>query len=302
MIYLVETTYYDKENGKVIDLLKIGFAEEFRAREKAYITHNPRYKLLNTRCGNINLETYLHRYFSKYRYPGASEWYYYDEYIINNFEKIQMENDFYEFEDYMRCLYEYVIDKLPTVYELSKKHLDSLLNELKGEYTKRGLTFPLNIDRYRSFVKNVWRDMYGGKANYLLNPKDYYTIHDYPEFISLKKYPIENQKDELKDILSRLAKIDDDIVEEIKEKKVDTDNLLKVYNLTQEIRVKHSLARVYRDNPSFGDYISVGIEPGSGDNWMPYFDDIAHLAETKALEIYQKELADKFGFKPEDIC
>lgn len=43
MIYLIETTYYNKETKKVLDLLKIGYTEDSRKdiRFMAYKMHNP---------------------------------------------------------------------------------------------------------------------------------------------------------------------------------------------------------------------------------------------------------------------
>lgn len=302
MIYLIETTYYDKKTKKIIDLLSIGFTEELSEKEDNYILYNPKYELLYTREGDKDLETYLHKYFRDYRYPKTAKWYYYDEYIINNFKKIQMENDFYEYEDYVKCLHEYVIDKLPTTYELSEKYLDSLLNELKDEYVRKGFTFALDVGRYRSLIKEIWKNMYDGKVNHLLKLEDFSTVCDYPEFINLQEFPIKDQEVAFKEILLGLTEVDDEVCEIIEEKARRTCSLINAYETAQTFESKQALARNYDSIYSFGDYISVGIKPGSNNYWVPYFNDIAHLAETRALEIYQKELADKFGFKPKDIC
>lgn len=40
MIYLIETTYYDKETKEVLDLLKIGYTERFKERQKIYGLQN----------------------------------------------------------------------------------------------------------------------------------------------------------------------------------------------------------------------------------------------------------------------
>lgn len=69
MIYLIETTYYNKETKKVLDLLKIGYTEDSRKdiRFMAYKMHNPGFKLLYEipnlsedveKRVNINLEIY----------------------------------------------------------------------------------------------------------------------------------------------------------------------------------------------------------------------------------------------------
>lgn len=48
MIYLIETTYYNKDTKEVLDLLKIGYTEDSKKDKRfmAYRMHNPGHKLL----------------------------------------------------------------------------------------------------------------------------------------------------------------------------------------------------------------------------------------------------------------
>ena len=83
MIYLIKTEY------KTTTLLKIGYAECIEDRIKTYKTHNPLVELLDTREGDYDLETYLHKYFKKFSYSNQPEWFYYNEKIIKEFKYVE---------------------------------------------------------------------------------------------------------------------------------------------------------------------------------------------------------------------
>lgn len=48
MIYLIETTYYNKDTKEVLDLLKIGYTKDINSRIDSYYLHNPECRLLDT--------------------------------------------------------------------------------------------------------------------------------------------------------------------------------------------------------------------------------------------------------------
>ena len=89
MIYLIETTYYNKDNNKIVDLLKIGYTSDdsLSKRLSLYKLHNPLCKLLFTiPNGTEEDEKKLHIKFKKFLYPDyGREWFMYDEEIINFF-------------------------------------------------------------------------------------------------------------------------------------------------------------------------------------------------------------------------
>lgn len=89
MIYLIETTYYNKDNSKIVDLLKIGYTSDdsLSKRLSLYKLHNPLCKLLFTiPNGTEEDEKKLHIKFKKFLYPDyGREWFVYDEEIINFF-------------------------------------------------------------------------------------------------------------------------------------------------------------------------------------------------------------------------
>lgn len=82
MIYLL------KVYGPEFPLLKIGYASDVDKRFKAYLIHYPFSEILKVREGEEDLEKYLHLYFSEFKYPYLNEWFYYDPYIIDNFESV----------------------------------------------------------------------------------------------------------------------------------------------------------------------------------------------------------------------
>lgn len=93
MIYLIKTVFHDVENNCALPLLKIGYAKNVKNRMETYKTCNPLVEKLNEREGDYELESYLHKYFSKFLYPSCCEWFYYDQSIVDNFDKINMSDD-----------------------------------------------------------------------------------------------------------------------------------------------------------------------------------------------------------------
>lgn len=99
MIYLIETTYYNKETKKVLDLLKIGYTEDSRKdiRFMAYKMHNPGFKLLYE-IPNLSedVEKRVQYKFRNLLYSEyGREWFYYSDDIINFFrdiDKIDLES------------------------------------------------------------------------------------------------------------------------------------------------------------------------------------------------------------------
>jgi uncharacterized protein YehS (DUF1456 family) len=92
VIYLIETTYYDKETKEVLDLLKIGYTEDSKKDKRfmAYRMHNPGYKLLYEVLGySEDIEKRIQYKFKDLLYSEyGREWFYYSEDIINFFKDI----------------------------------------------------------------------------------------------------------------------------------------------------------------------------------------------------------------------
>ncbi len=92
MIYLIETTYYNKDTNKVLDLLKIGYTEDNNKDKRftLYKLHNPGFKLLYEILGyNEDIEKRIQYKFRDLLYSEyGREWFYYSDDIINFFKDI----------------------------------------------------------------------------------------------------------------------------------------------------------------------------------------------------------------------
>lgn len=92
MIYLIETTYYNKETKEVLDLLKIGYTEDSNKDKRftLYKLHNPGYKLLYEILGyDEDIEKRIQYKFRNLLYSEyGREWFYYSDDIINFFRDI----------------------------------------------------------------------------------------------------------------------------------------------------------------------------------------------------------------------
>lgn len=92
MIYLIETTYYNKETKEILDLLKIGYTEDDNKDKRftLYKLHNPGYKLLYEISGyDEDIEKRIQYKFKDLLYSEyGREWFYYSDDIINFFRDI----------------------------------------------------------------------------------------------------------------------------------------------------------------------------------------------------------------------
>ena len=89
MIYLIETTYYNKNTKEILDLLKIGYTEDSNKDKRftLYKLHNPGYKLLYEISGyDEDIEKRVQYKFRDLKYNEyGNEWFYYSDDIINFF-------------------------------------------------------------------------------------------------------------------------------------------------------------------------------------------------------------------------
>ena len=89
MIYLIRVRYED------VTLLKIGYTKNIKKRFSQYMTENPLAELLEEREGDKRVEFSLHKFFAKYKFNKRNEWFYYDDYIIDNFN-IELQELYHE--------------------------------------------------------------------------------------------------------------------------------------------------------------------------------------------------------------
>lgn len=105
MVYLINTTYYNKDTKEIVDLLKIGYSEDsnWKARLTSYKLHNSCCKVLFTIEGiTEEYEKLLHLHFYSQRFPDyGKEWFYYGQNIIDYFNTHKVIEDFFDL-DYLK--------------------------------------------------------------------------------------------------------------------------------------------------------------------------------------------------------
>ena len=86
MIYVLTSIGYD-EQFNIIQLIKIGYAKNFKNRLATYKLHNPLIKVLfKIEKGTKILEYKLHQYFGNHKYEEyGNEWFYYNDEILEFF-------------------------------------------------------------------------------------------------------------------------------------------------------------------------------------------------------------------------
>lgn len=176
MIYVLKSLGYD-ENDKSIELIKIGYTNNWDKRLVDYKLHNPTIRVLYL-CenGNEDDERSLHSYFSEYRFNSyGREWFYYNESIIEFFEEDPIEkirNIFIKpkkelpkfkawvlkIEEYMSSLEDNKINQeIKTFFEkykLLKTELERLKFICKAQLSEQARSVIENLvdDRIKSFL------------------------------------------------------------------------------------------------------------------------------------------------------
>lgn len=145
MIYLIETTYYNKETKEVLDLLKIGYTEDSNKDKRftLYKLHNPGYKLLYEILGyDEDIEKRIQYKFRNLLYSEyGREWFYYSDDIINFFRDIDLESlpknpirgskEFKRIKNECREVLSYFFNTRDT-----EEHLKSIISEIKDQLSK----------------------------------------------------------------------------------------------------------------------------------------------------------------------
>lgn len=148
MIYLIETTYYNKETKEVLDLLKIGYTEDSNKDKRftLYKLHNPGYKLLYEILGyDEDIEKRIQYKFRNLLYSEyGREWFYYSDDIINFFrdiDNIDLESlpknpirgskEFKRIKNECREVLSYFFNTRDT-----EEYLKSIISEIKDQLSK----------------------------------------------------------------------------------------------------------------------------------------------------------------------
>ena len=192
MIYLIETTYYNKDTKEVLDLLKIGYTKDIDSRVDSYYLHNPECKLLDTREGDTELESYFHFLYNKYSYPKRREWFYYSQEIVDNFQKISLDDKYLiDKDEYIIGFREYLRSEVPGIQELKSKYLEDILKEIEELSRKEGLEELYNPEFHRSLTLGIWEKEYNSEISYIDSYDFEELFKDYPDKIDIQKKSVE---------------------------------------------------------------------------------------------------------------
>ena len=304
MIYLIlsaEIEIIDKERGefKYSPLLKIGYTKDIDSRFDSYLLHNPGCKLLGTREGDTNLESFLHSYFQKYSYPGRDrEWFYYNQEIVDNFQSLQIGDKFLSKEEYIEGLREYIKSNISTPQELKEKYLEDIL--VKIENTESDIEFDREF--HRSYTMRIWEERYEEEMKFLDSFDFLDLIKDFPENINLRENPWKNSATFYYRTTADYRKMDgEDFRKIIENKKSMTENLLLSYRTSPTESSKYALASTYQDLARLknykDDYIAVNkiVNDTTGDIILkPVLNELVLVNELRAFKIQQIDYKDRF--------
>ena len=294
MIYLIETTYYNKDTKEVLDLLKIGYTKDIDSRVDSYYLHNPECKLLDTREGDTELESYFHSLYNKYSYPKRREWFYYSQEIVDNFQKISLDDKYLiDKDEYIIGFREYLRSEVPGIQELKSKYLDDILKEIEELSRKEGLENLYNPEFHRSLTLGIWEKEYNSEISYIDSYDFEELFKDYPDKIDIQKNPWSNSATFYYRSTANYRKMKaKDFQKIINSKKKDTEDLLKVFD-SAPYDTKSTLAKSYQKvansyNYKY-DYIEVNkIQTRDGKVILkPVFNNLVLVNEIRAFKIQQ---------------
>ena len=303
MLYLIlssEVEIIDLGKGKFkySPLLKIGYTKDIDSRFDSYELHNVGCKLISTREGGTDLESYFHSYYSKYKYPKRDEWFYYSQEIVDNFQVLEIGDKFLSKEEYIEGLKEYLKSSIPTPQELKRRYLDDLLKEI--ENIKSEVEF--DRDFHKLITLDIWNDGYSRELDFIESFDFQNLLKDFPEKINIRENPWKNSATFYYRVTADYRKMDGEDFEGIVNSKMDTtNNLLTAYNESSNNSVKYSLASTYEyvaKSANYKDsYVAVNrvINDTTGDVILkPVVNELVLVNEIRAFKIQQIDYKDRF--------
>lgn len=303
MIYLIRTTYYDLKTKEVIDLLKIGYTKDINKRFDSYLLHNPECKLLDTREGDVELENYFHRYYSKLKYPNRNEWFYYDQEIVNNFQLL--DKRLLTKEMCIKKLKDHLMSLIPTIDQLKSKYLLKILGESKEKYPE---IYENSKYLLINSVVDIWR-RYCNKELSLVNSFDYDRLLDKcSDLITFDNF-IDLDNNCLKKIVNLYYEMTQNYYESDKEEFIkileyklkNTKSLLRAYDELEDFEIKQCLSKKYESdlkNSNYSDdYITIKtiFDSTTKESILkPVMNELMMVVERRAFDIQQEEFKNIF--------
>ena len=297
MIYLIETTYYNKDTKEVLDLLKIGYTKDINSRIDSYYLHNPECRLLDTREGNTELESYFHSLYNKYSYPKRKEWFYYSQEIVDNFQKISLGDKYLiDKDEYIIGFREYLRSEVPGIQELKSKYLEDILKEIEELSKKEGLEELYKPEFHRSFTMGLWEKEYNSEISYIDSYDFEELFKDYPDKIDIRENPWKNEAIFYYRSTCDYRKISqEEFNKEVEKKKKATSDLLRSFESAPN-DAKLTLAEAYQTLAITQNYKNnyVAVNEHQGGTLIPALNNLVLVNEIRAFRIQQIDYKDRF--------
>lgn len=157
----------------------------------SYLSHNPGYKLLGTREGEIDLESFFHSYYSTYSYNDRREWFYYNQEIVDNFQTLE-KGTYISKEEYIVKLREFIKKNISTPSQLRKKYMKSLLDEIKNTGIEKNQDFLYDEEFHISHTMEMWNGVYEKEMKFIDSYDFDELLRDLPNPINIDKNPWKN--------------------------------------------------------------------------------------------------------------
>lgn len=290
MIYLLQDCYKDP-NGEYHDILKIGYSSRsfLEGRKPHYDTHNFGYTFLGEKEGSVELENYLHYRFKDYQI--STEWFRYDQEIIDVFNEISEDDDlpFTSDKEIIEYSKKYILDNLiPSVSKLSDLFLKKLLSEVKRESEKfSDLEYDEEI--IKKIILTVFETVSSKERNYFRR----LDLADLPQIIGRQRNRNNPFKNNIMVFYRTKRKGEKDLTWEEFEKaqnqrREETRNLLNGFNKLSLSEQSSYISKLKRDSELYvHDFVSV-----SKNTNKPVYNTLIDIANQRAWEVSQKDYQD----------
>lgn len=300
MVYLIQDCYKD-ENSNYIDILKIGYSDKpfMKSRNNQYKTHNYGYKFLGEREGDTKFEHYLHEKFKSFRLSNDSEWFIYSSSIVSEFFTIDEneKNIILTKEQYISNIQFYLIQNLTKPKELYKKYKETIVDDLKKEFTiEDNEELSCIYNRIKETFNLVYEITYKEiKENCNTGNHFFDGVPNLIRDTWLNENPWKNRA-ELYYKLNTKEKTQEEFNTYLNNKIEQTNDLLNVYNRAIGSE-RESLAKTYKTVAKLRKYKTnfVAVDKHSDSNLVPVFNKLVMISEQRAFEIQQVDYADRFS-------
>jgi len=301
MIYLIQDCYKN-DSGEYVDILKIGYSDKpfNQSRNNQYKTHNYGYKFIGEREGDTRFEHYLHEKYKDFRLSPDTEWFLYNQTIVDEFFIIDENevNIVLTKEQYVFQVREYLLSTITKPTELYSKYATGLIEALSKE---PGYDIE-EKEIYEDRIYNTFEFVYSLvseeiKSDCVYSNEFFNNIPERIDSVWLAENPWKNRA-ELFYRLNTKSITQEAFQEFLEKKKKRTDILLNIYyNNTTNPEDRHELADNYqfvaKSRRYRNDFVAVNEHAGS--DLVPVFNKLVMISEMRAFDVQQVDYKDRFS-------